>query len=430
MSSTRGYQINDQLFFEMILLEIRGKTISYAAYKKKQSRQKENELRSEIKKVEDHHTINENDLVFLEAKKELRQQKNEGMIVRSKIKWIQEGLQNIFATWKKETLCRNIYRLLKKKMAKCSLTRMKLWRRWKIFVNFFYESREKDVVDVNLHTMVEAPTLSSEEKESLEDLFLKKRLWLCWRAWIIRKALALMASQQSSIRFFWKDIGHFLVRSINYGFRSGEMSITQKGGIITRIPKEDKPKQFLRNWRHTSYKIASWCIAARIKTVLPKIIHNNQKGFMKGRYIGENLRLLYGVLVYTNFYKKLGLLLAVDFEKAFDRVAWSFIKKSLHRFNFGPDIKWWVQIFYTNIKASVSVNSQYTSWFQIERGVRQGDLLSSYLYLICAEIMSLMIRQNPRIKGILVKDISDFFLSLQTIQHFISMVKRSPSGRA
>ena len=116
---------------------------------------------------------------------------------------------------------------------------------------------------------------------------------------------------------------------------------------------------------------------------------------MKGKYIGENLRLLYDVLVYTNFYKKLGLLLAVDFEKAFDRVAWSFIKKSLNRFNFGPDIKRWVQIFYTNIKASVAVNSQYTSWFQIERGVRQGDLLSPYLYLICAEIMSLLIRQNP-----------------------------------
>ena len=73
MSSTRdtrqpGYQINDQLFFEMVLLEIRGKNISYAAYKEKQARQKENELGSEIKKLEDHHTINENDLILLESK--------------------------------------------------------------------------------------------------------------------------------------------------------------------------------------------------------------------------------------------------------------------------------------------------------------------------------------------------------------------------
>ena len=80
------------------------------------------------------------------------------------------------------------------------------------------------------------------------------------------------------------------------------MSITQKAGIIKRIPKEGKPKQFLGNWRpitllNTSYKITSSRIAARIKTVLPKIIHKDQKGFMKGRYIGENLRLLYDVLV-------------------------------------------------------------------------------------------------------------------------------------
>ena len=84
-----------------------------------------------------------------------------------------------------------------------------------------------------------------------------------------------------------------MVRSINYGFRSGEMSITQKEGI-TCIPKEDKPKQFLRNWRpitllNTSYKIASSCIAARIKqTVLPMIIHNDAKGLHEGQiYWGE-----------------------------------------------------------------------------------------------------------------------------------------------
>ena len=60
--------------------------------------------------------------------------------------------------------------------------------------------------------------------------------------------------------------------------------------------------------------------------------------FLKGRYIGENLRLLYNVLVYTNFNKKPGLLLTVDFEKAFDRVAWSIINKSRDWFNIGSDI--------------------------------------------------------------------------------------------
>ena len=214
--------------------------------------------------------------------------------------------------------------------------------------------------------MVEAPTLSTEEKESLEGLISEEEALAVLKRMNNQKRPGSDGFTTEFYKFFWKDIGHLLVRSINYGFRSGEMSITQKEGIITCIPKEDKLTQFLRNWRpitllNTSYKIASSCIAARIKTVLPKIIHNDQKGFMKGRYIGENLRLLYDVLVYTNFYKKPGLLLAVDFEKAFDSIAWSVIKKSLDRFNFGPDIKRWVQIFYTSIKASVAVNSQYTS---------------------------------------------------------------------
>ena len=96
----------------------------------------------------------------------------------------------------------------------------------------------------------------------------------------------------------------FLVRSINEGFQKGQMSVTQRHGIITCIPKEGKEKQYINNWRpitllNTAYKIASACIANRLKSVLPGIINECQKGFLPGRYIGENIRLLYDVLVHT-----------------------------------------------------------------------------------------------------------------------------------
>ena len=83
------------------------------------------------------------------------------------------------------------------------------------------------------------------------------------------------------------------------------MSVTKRQGVITCIPKEGKDKQYLKNWRpitllNTMYKIASSCIAARLKMVLPKLISEEQKGFLKGRYIGENIRLLYDTLLYTN----------------------------------------------------------------------------------------------------------------------------------
>ena len=80
----------------------------------------------------------------------------------------------------------------------------------------------------------------------------------------------------------------FTVGSVNYGFYSGQMSVTQIQGVIACIPKEGKDKQFLKNWRpitllNTVYKISSSCIAARLKTVLPKLIGDDQKGFLKGR---------------------------------------------------------------------------------------------------------------------------------------------------
>ena len=135
-----------------------------------------------------------------------------------------------------------------------------------------------------------------------------------------------MDTQQSFSIFFWKDLNAFLVRSINYGFQKGEMSVTQRRGVITCIPKENKPKRFIKNWRpitllNTTYTIASSCVAERIKKILPKIIGEEQKGFLTGRYIGENIRMLYDVLAYTEAHDLPGIVMLIDFEKAFDLIS-------------------------------------------------------------------------------------------------------------
>ena len=77
-------------------------------------------------------------------------------------------------------------------------------------------------------------------------------------------------------KFFWNNLGKFVFRSINYGYKTSQLSITQKQGIITCIPKGDKPKQFMKNWRpisllNTVY-LASSCFAERIKSVLTGIL--------------------------------------------------------------------------------------------------------------------------------------------------------------
>ena len=145
-------------------------------------------------------------------------------------------------------------------------------------------------------------------------------------------------------KFFFKDFKHFIRCSINEGYQKGTFSVTQRQGIITCLPKGDTPGQFLKNWRpitllNVIYKIASGCIAQRLKSVLPKLISSDQTGFLSGRYIGENTRLIYDLMNYVEEENIPGLLLVVNFEKAFDSISWNFIGEVLEFFKFGPSIK-------------------------------------------------------------------------------------------
>ena len=82
----------------------------------------------------------------------------------------------------------------------------------------------------------------------------------------------------------WKDIGTFLMRSLNYSFDKGELSVTQKQGIVSIIPKARNPREFLKNWRpitlfNISYKLLSSCLADKMKTILDTFIMKTRNDF-------------------------------------------------------------------------------------------------------------------------------------------------------
>ncbi len=96
---------------------------------------------------------------------------------------------------------------------------------------------------------------------------------------------------------FWIDIKLLLIESIQHATKTGELSIEQKRGIITLFPTKDKSRYFLKTWKpisllNTNYKIIAKPIANRLKNVLVLLINNDQTGYLKNRYIGENIRLL------------------------------------------------------------------------------------------------------------------------------------------
>ena len=148
-----------------------------------------------------------------------------------------------------------------------------------------------------------------------------------------------------------------------------------------------------------NYKIAAKAIANRLKHVLPKLIDNDQTGFLKGRFIGENIRLIDATINYTASKNIPGLLLFLDFEKAFDTLEWSFIQRALHHFNFGPTINNWIKMFYKGTESYILHNGWSSGFFQLERGIRQGCPHSPYLFILCVEILAEAIRKNSEIKG-------------------------------
>ena len=97
-----------------------------------------------------------------------------------------------------------------------------------------------------------------------------------------------------------------------------------------------------------------------------------------------------------------GLLLLIDFEKAFDSLSWSFIQKALKFLNFGYSIRRWIKVFYNGISSAVIQNGNLSSFFSISRGCRQGGPLSPYIFIICAEFLSNKVWNNKAIKGIYI----------------------------
>jgi len=208
-------------------------------------------------------------------------------------------------------------------------------------------------------------------------------------------------------KFFFPDLGHFLLRSLNHAFSSGELSITQKQGVITCLPKGDKPREYLKNWRPISllnvdYKILSGVLARRMKGVLSTIIGETQKGFLRNRFISENTRLVYDVIDYLKRSDKNGVLLLIDFEKAFDSLDWDFISRVLEAYNFGIDFRKWFRVLYNDAKSTVINNGHFSEFFNIGRGCRQGDPLSPYLFILCVEPLAAVLKSDDKIKGITI----------------------------
>ena len=126
--------------------------------------------------------------------------------------------------------------------------------------------------------------------------------------------------------------------------------MSQQRGIITLIPKKAKNSKKIYNWQlisllNVDYKILIKMFATCIKETLHTIIHTDQRGFIPGRYIGENIIEILSITDKLEIEDKPGLLISIDFYKAFDTIEWPFIQKAFKFFNFMEYLTKWIGIY-------------------------------------------------------------------------------------
>ena len=203
---------------------------------------------------------------------------------------------------------------------------------------------------------------------------------------------------------FWDVVKEPLCASIQQSFIAGELSTSQKQAIIKLIEKKDRDKRFIKNWQPISLlnvdiKLISKVLASRLKSVISTIVNENQVAYVNNSFI-ESGRLISGVLENTNSLNIEGLLMTVDIEKAFDSINHSFLICVLKKVGFGNEFRKWIQILVKKLESCVMNDGKIKPYFRLERGTRQEDPISAYLFIIASEVVFSLIKVNPNIKDL------------------------------
>lgn len=177
--------------------------------------------------------------------------------------------------------------------------------------------------------------------------------------------------------------------------------------IIITLPKSGKDPTSPLNYRpisllNSDLKIYAKILANRIVNITPLLIKPDQVGFVKGRQAPDSTRRMLNIINLIHNDKTPSLLLALDAEKAFDRMHWEYISQTLTKFGFQGFIHSAIMALYTHPTANIFSTGMLSRNFSLTNGTRQGCPLSPLIFSLAIEPLAEYIRSSPEIKGITI----------------------------
>ena len=409
------------LRWELIKIMVRGFSIKFSARKTKAKRKTLEVLNRKLKQLEQEESTQ---LVGLSKSKEQQQnliqkdieeiitESTQGAKVRCQVNWHDAGEKSSKYYLNLEKYNANRKNLSKVMLKDGTITsdQEKILEVEKQYYQKLYtETPVFTDIDKYLENII-IPKIKDEDRDMLEGPILLEEVHIAVKQMSYEKASGYDGLPIEFYDKFWNILSNTLHSLMIKYTQINDMNKSAKEGIITLIDKPGKNPLEVANWRGLTmlccdYKIFAKIIANRMQLVQSEIIHQDQKGFMKGRDIADNLMELLSTIEYCKQYNKKALILAFDFEKAFDKVNWKALDRIMQVFNFGPKFREMTTTCLSNFTSYVMNQGHRSDSIKITRGLKQGCPLSPSLFNLIAEIIAIKIRQNKNIKGIVVNKV-------------------------
>nr|KYP47550.1 Transposon TX1 uncharacterized [Cajanus cajan] len=242
-------------------------------------------------------------------------------------------------------------------------------------------------------TNVYSPCTLLEKKYTFQESEVKEAIWECEGS----KSPGPDGFNFTFIKRLWVIMKRDIMRFVEEFHTNGKLPSGTNSSFIALIPKVADPQE-LGKFRPISlvgcmYKIIAKILARRLKKVLQDVIDNAQSAFLGGRNLLQSILVASEVIDEAKKEKRSCIFFKVDFEKAYDTVNWGFLLYMLQRLGFNCKWRQWIMECLVSAKVSVLVNRSPTEEFTTQRGLRQGDPLAPFLFLVVAEGMSGMMRE-------------------------------------